>query len=148
MTLVEVLISSVLLGLVVMTSLTALSASYAVTNHARMVTLAGQVAQSVMEDMRLKNYTDIAAYAAQNQPVTLTTNLASERFSTAFSTSFTSGMTVSGSFTTLVASSSGQLGKISLTVTVAWTERKVAYTRSLTTYFSEKGLSDYLYVGW
>jgi Tfp pilus assembly protein PilV len=55
MTMSEVLIAAVLLSFVVMGSITALSQSYSHIRHARMVTLAGQVLQSVMEDLRLNN---------------------------------------------------------------------------------------------
>src|SRR3954464_9821265 len=138
MTMAEVLIAAVLLGFVIMTSLTALAQAYAFTRHARMVTLASQIVQSVMEDLRLRNFSEVKTYAAQSQPVDFASTLASERFAS----TFTTGFALSGNFTTLVASSSGVLGKISVTLTVTWTERGSSYTRSLTTYFGEKGLSD------
>lgn len=140
----EVLIAAVLLSFVVMTSLTALSQAYGFTRHARMITLAGQIAQSAMEDLRLRNFGDLKTYAAQSQPVSFASLLASERFAS----NFTQGFALSGTFTTLVVSTSSQLGKIAVTLTVTWTENGVPYTRSLTTYFGEKGLSDYYYVGW
>ena len=144
MTMSEVLIAAVLLGFVIMSSLTALSQSYAFTRHARMVTLASQIIQSVMEDLRLRNFNDLKTYAAQTQPVSFASTLASERFQS----SFTTGFNLNAQFTTLVASSSGQLGKISVTLTVTWTENGTPFSRSLVTYFGEKGLSDYYYVGW
>ena len=140
----EVLIASVLLGFVVMTSLTALSQAYGFTRHARMVTLAGQIIQSVMEDLRLRNFNDLKTYAAQSQPVSFSSTLASERFTS----SFTTGFALSGTFTTLVASAPPQLGKISVTLTVTWSEQGSTFSRKLITYFGEKGLSDYYYVGW
>ena len=144
MTISEVLIAATLLGFVIMTSLTALSQAYWLTRHARMVTLAGQIIQSVMEDLRLRNYSSLRAYAAETQPVSFTSTLASERFASAF----TQGFTLQGDFTTLVASSPGTLGKISVTLTVAWTEQGTQFSRKLITYFCEQGLSDYIYVGW
>lgn len=144
MTMAEVLVAAVLLAFVIMTSLTALSQSYGITRHARMVTLAGQIVQSAMEDLRLRNYNDLKTYAAQSQPVSFSSLLASERFAS----NFTSGFVLNAQFTTLVASTSTQLGKVSVTITVTWTENNVSYSRKLTTYFGEKGLSDYYYVGW
>ena len=144
MTMMEVLIAAVALGFVIMSSLTALSQAYGYTRHARMITLAGQVAQSVMEDMRLKNFSQIQAYAAQTQPVSFSSTLSTE----GFQSNFTQGFSLSGQFTTLVASSSPTLGKISAKLTVTWAEGNSTYTRSLITYFGEKGLSDYYYVGW
>src|SRR5688572_25345516 len=144
MTMAEVLIAAVLLGFVIMSSLTALSQAYSFTRHARMVTLAGQIVQSVMEDLRLRNFSDLKAYAAQSQPVSFASTLASERFASAFTT----GFALNGQFTTQVASSATQLGMISVTLTVTWSEHGTPFTRSLKTYFGEKGLSDYYYVGW
>lgn len=144
MTMAEVLIAAVLLGFVVMTSLTALSQAYGFTHHARMITLASQVTQSVMEDLRLRNFSVLQNYATQSQPVNFNSMLSSERFSS----SFTSSFALSGTFSTLTASAAGTLGKIRVTLTVSWTENRVPFTRTVTTYFSEKGLSDYYYVGW
>src|SRR3954466_14416919 len=131
MTMAEVLIAAVLLGFVIMSSLTALSQAYAFTRHARMITLAGQIVQSVMEDLRLRNFNELKTYAAQTQPVSFASTLASERFTSAFTT----GFSLTGNFTTLVASSSSQLGKISVNLSVSWTEQGSIFTRNLTTYF-------------
>ncbi|MBM3852215.1 MAG: hypothetical protein FJ399_03575 [Verrucomicrobia bacterium] len=144
MTLAEVLIAAVLLGFVIMSSLTALSQSYSFVRHARMITLASQVLQSVMEDLRLRNYGELKAYAAQAQPVNFTALLSSERFTS----SFTTGFTLSATFTTLVVSAPSAPGKISLELTVNWSEAGTAFSRKTITYFSEQGLSDYIYVGW
>lgn len=144
MTMAEVLIAATLLAFVIMSSLTALSQAYGFTRHARMVTLAAQIVQSVMEDLRLRNYTELKAYAAQTQPVSFNSALSSE----GFASNFTTGFALSAQFTTLAASTSTQLGKISVTLTVTWSEQGSAYSRTLITYFGEKGLSDYYYVGW
>jgi Tfp pilus assembly protein PilV len=145
MTVVEVLIASVLLAFVVLGSLAAISHSLALTNHARLVTISSQVLQSAVEDLRLRNYTTIAAYAAQSQPVNLTGTISSELLSSSFTA--TSGMTLQANFTTLRASGAGQLGLVAVEFTVTWTEQGAAFRRSARTYFGEKGLSDYIYVG-
>lgn len=144
MTMAEVLIAAVLLGFVIMTSLTALTQAYGFTRHARMITLAGQIVQSVMEDLRLRNFADLKVYAAQTQPVDFSSMLASERFTS----NFTQGFTLTGNFTTLTRPSGAVYDRISVTLTVNWTERDSTYSRTMITYFGEKGLSDYYYVGW
>jgi type II secretory pathway pseudopilin PulG len=146
MTMSEVMIAAVLLAFVIMSALTALSRSYAFTRHARMVTLASQIVQSVMEDLRLRNFNEVKNYTTQSQPVSFASTLASERFAS----SFTTGFNLTGNFSTLIASNpySGVLGKIAVTLTVTWSENGSNYSRSITTYFGEKGLSDYYYVGW
>lgn len=140
----EVMITAVVLGFVIMGSLTALSRAYGFTRHARMVTLAGQVVQSVMEDLRLRNFSELKTYAAQVQPVDFASTLSSERFTS----NFTTGFSLSGNFTTLTRPTGATYDRISVTLTVAWAEQGNAYTRKLITYFGEKGLSDYYYVGW
>lgn len=144
MTIAEVLIASVLLSFVVMSSLTALAQSYDFIRHARMITLASQIMQSVVEDLRLRNYSQLRAYADQTQPVNLTAVLATERFASVFTT----GFSLSATFTTLVASGASQPGKISIELTVTWSERGSVFSRKTRTYFGEQGLSDYIYVGW
>lgn len=144
MTMAEVLIAAVLLGFVIMTSLTALSQAYGFTRHARMVTLAGQVVQSVMEDLRLRNFAELKVYAAQTQPVSFSSMLASERFTS----NFTQGFSLTGNFTTLTRPSGAVYDRISVALTITWTERDNTFTRTMITYFGEKGLSDYYYVGW
>lgn len=144
MTMAEVLIASVLLAFVIMSSLTALSQAYGFIRHARMITLASQIMQSVMEDLRLRNYSELKAYAAQSQPVDFASTLASERFASVFTT----GFALSGTFTTLVTSTPGNPGKISVGLTVTWSENGSAFSRQTVTYFGEQGMSDYIYVGW
>jgi type II secretory pathway pseudopilin PulG len=144
MTISEVLVAATLLGFVVMTAIAALSQAYGLTRHARMTTLAGQIVQSVMEDLRLRNFSVLKAYAAQSQPVDFSSTLATERFTS----NFTQGFALSGSFTTLVASGTGTPGKISVELTVSWSENRSQFSRKLITYFGEQGLSDYFYVGW
>lgn len=144
MTMAEVLIAAVLLGFVIMSSLTALSQSYGFVRHARMVTLASQILQSVMEDLRLRNYSELRNNAAQTQPVDMTSVLTTERFAS----NFTSGFAISARYTTLVTSGPSQPGKLTVELTVTWTENGSPFSRKTVTYFGEQGMSDYIYVGW
>lgn len=142
-TIVEVMVASTLLVFVVLGALAAISRGMTLTNHARMVTLSSQVMQSVVEDLRLKNYAQVAAYAAQSQPVSFTSSISTDLLDS----NFTSTMTLSATFTTTYASSSTQVGLIGVVVTVTWTEGAQTLTRNSRTNFCEKGLSDYVYVG-
>lgn len=144
MTITEVLIASTLLGLVVMSCLIVLSQAYRLTRHARMITLAGQIVQSVMEDLRLRNFAEIEAFAAQVQPVSFSSTLAGERFSS----SFTQGFALNGRFTAIAPPPGAFVRRVAVTLTVTWTEQDTPYSRTLITHFGEKGLSDYYYVGW
>jgi Tfp pilus assembly protein PilV len=144
MTILEVMVASVLLVLVIGSSISALSAGMAYARHARMTTLAGQITQSVMENLRLNNYSSIITYAGQNQPVSLNGFISADNFANGMTT----GMTVSGAFTTLVASGTGTLGESQVVITTTWPENGVTYTRKTMSIFTEKGLSDYIYAGW
>jgi type IV pilus assembly protein PilV len=144
MTLVEVLIAATLLTFVVAGAIAALVAGMAYARHARMTTLAGQVTQSVMEQLRLDNYTAISTYAARSQPVSFNSFISTD----SFTSGFTSGMDVSATFTVQVASSPGTLGKTMVVVTTRWPEHGTTYTRKTITLFTEKGLTDYIYAGW
>lgn len=139
----EVIIAATLLSFIVLGALAAISRGMNATNHARMITLSSQVLQSSIEDLRLKNYSVIRGYAAQTQPVNFTSTITSELLSS----NFTSTMTLTANFTTMHASTSSQLGMIAVEVTLTWRENSSTFTRTARTYFSEKGLSDYIYVG-
>ena len=137
------MIAATLLSFVVLGALAAISRGMIATNHARMITLSSQVLQSSIEDMRLKNYSVISGYAAQSQPVDFTSTITSELLSS----NFTTTMLLTANFTTVHASTSAQLGLIAVEVTITWKENGITFARSARTYFSEKGLSDYIYVG-
>lgn len=142
-TIAEVVIASTLLTFVILGALGSISRSLAMTSHARMVTLSSQVLQSAVEDMRLRNYSVISGYAAQPQPVDLTSTITSEMLASGF----TSSMTLKAHFTTVHPSSTTELGLIAVELTIAWRDGNVGFNRSARTSFSEKGLSDYIYVG-
>ncbi len=139
----EVMIAATLLSFVVLGAIAAISRGMGLVNHARMITLSSQVLQSAVEDMRLKNYAQITAYAAQTQPVDLTTTITSELLNSEFTTS----MSLAARFTVVQASDATTVGLTRLEITVTWREGGLTFTRSARTAFSEKGLSDYIYVG-
>ncbi len=144
MTMMEVLIASTLLVFTIGSSISALSAGMGYMRHARMTTLANQITQSAMEQLRLANYTTISTYAARAQPVNFDSIISLDNFASGF----TAGMTVRVNFTILTASGSSTLGKTLLTITTTWPENGVTYTRKTTSIFTEKGMSDYIYAGW
>jgi type II secretory pathway pseudopilin PulG len=144
MTLMEVLIATTLLVFVIGSALSALSAGMGYMRHARMTTLANQITQSAMEQLRLANYATINSYAAQHQPVSFDDIITANNFASGF----TSGMTVQVAFTTVTVSGPGSLGKTRLTITTNWSENGITFTRKTTSVFTEKGLSDYIYAGW
>jgi hypothetical protein len=137
------MIAATILSFVVLGAVAAISRGMKIVNHARMITLSSQVLQSAVEDLRLKNYAQIAAYAAQTQPVDLTSTITTELLTT----EFTNTMVLAARFTTVHASTPSEVGLISLDLSVTWREAGTPFTRSARTAFGEKGLSDYIYVG-
>lgn len=146
MTIFEVLIASVLMTFVIAGSIGALSSGMSYARHARMTTLSSQICQTAMEQLRLGNFSSVATYSAQTQPVNFDSVITSDNFSS----NYTSTLHVNVDFTTLVASNpaSSILGKVQAVVTTSWTENNATFTRKTMTIFTEKGMSDYIYAGW
>lgn len=144
MTLVEVLIAATLLAFVIMSTLTTVSYSLSTLRMARNSTRLHEYMNSYIEELRVRPYADIQAFAALAQPVNLTTAITTESMAAALP----ENVTASGLFTTLTASAPMQMGMISLELTMTWTESS-GLTRTKKTYttFSENGLSDQYYVG-
>src|SRR3990172_864282 len=61
-TIVEVLLAVFVMAFALATSLTTLQRGYMALDNARSTTLAAQVVQSTMENLRLQNWSQIAAY--------------------------------------------------------------------------------------
>ena len=122
------------LAFAIMTSLTTLQSSYAAIDTARCTTLAAQIIQSTMENLRLKNWTTINALASSQ-----TIDMA---------TIYGSALPVSKNFTcTLKASDvTGQPNMKQLVVEVAWTGLDGrSHLLDSMAYYAKDGLYDYFY---
>ena len=143
-TVLEVAMAASVLVLIIATTLTLIQAGFNVLDDARMSTLASQVLQSQMEQLRCSNFTVIQTYSTQAQPVSLT--LSTEGFTGNFAKRFT-GSAVSATFTVLQPDTAGY-GEISCQMTVTWSNLQgVTRTRSYYTIFSDKGLTDNIATG-
>lgn len=144
MTLVEVLIASTLLAFVIMSTLTTVSYSLSTLRMARHSTRLHEYMNSFLEELRVRTFADIQAFAALPQPVNLTTAITTESMSAVLP----ADVTASGTFATVTASTPMQMGMISLELTMTWTESNgLTRTKKIYTTFSENGLSDQYYVG-
>lgn len=78
-TLVEVMVAMTVLILVFVSTISAITIGFRVMEDARMNTLASQVLQSEMENIRLKNWTQVSALPA-SEPFTVESSINSTRF--------------------------------------------------------------------
>ncbi|OHE79133.1 MAG: hypothetical protein A3G75_04030 [Verrucomicrobia bacterium RIFCSPLOWO2_12_FULL_64_8] len=132
--LVELMMAVFVMAFAIMTSLTTLQSSYSAIDTARCTTLAAQIIQSTLENLRLKNWTTINALGASQ--------------SIDISTIYGSALPASKNFTcTLKAIDvSGQPNLKQLVVEVAWTGLDGrAHLRDSMTYYAKDGLYDYFY---
>jgi hypothetical protein len=139
----EVLMATFVMALAISSSITTLQVGYRSIDTARNMTLAGQILQSMIEDIRLKQWTEINAMAA-------TTTGAISTFDT--SGSFTGFSTTAArmlnrfTFTRTVADVTGQTGMKRIVLTATWKgvdgrSSSVNYT----TFYAQNGLYDYYY---
>lgn len=144
MTLVEVLIAATLLAFVIMSTLTTVSFALTTLRMARNTTRLHEYMNSYVEELRVRTYADIKAFAAMSQPVNMATAITTESMSTVLP----ANVTASGTFTTVTPSTPIEMGMISLQLTMTWTESNgLVRTKTVYTTFSENGLSDQYYVG-
>lgn len=128
-TLAEIAIATMVIGLVMASSMTGLRMGFALIETARYNTLASQILQSEMENLRLKNWSDIAALQDGNFEMDPSfQGTQAEKFTT----------------TRSVEDVSTSLCKI--TLEVQWAAFNGAtLSRRYVTFFSKDGLNDYYY---
>jgi len=127
------MIAASVMVLVLCSSIGTLAFGYRILENARLTTLAGQVLQSEMETLRLKNWTQISALPT---PEAFT---ADSTIVTADFKKLTCVRTIANAPT-----GSGTIKKI--TLEVSWTSMGGAtVTRRYMSYFAENGLNDYYY---
>lgn len=138
MTLVEVMIAFTVMIAVLCGSLTAMQSGYKAIDTARCSTLAAQIMQSRIEQLRLSNWTALEAEAARGAgyPVAVAGLVPAE------------AADVAGRFTLTqtVAAVTGRTGIMDISLTVTWTGAgQVSHTRSFLTRYAKNGLYDYYY---
>jgi prepilin-type N-terminal cleavage/methylation domain-containing protein len=129
-TLVEVVVASLVLGLVFVSSITTLTYGYKLLENARFNTLASQVIQSEIETLRLRNWSQISALPAK-AAIAISSDMSTAAFNKF------SGWRV--------VSSSRPDTKL-IVVGVQWTATSgQVHSRRYTTYMTKDGLNDYYY---
>ncbi len=129
-TLVEVVVASLVLGLVFVSSIATLTYGYKLLENARFNTLASQVIQSEIETLRLNNWTQLSALPS-SQSIAISSDMANAGFNRF------SGWRVVAPVRT---------GTKFIVVGVQWTAISgQVHSRRYTTYMSKDGLNDYYY---
>ncbi len=132
-TIVEVMVAAGVMALVLATSITTMQSAFMALDAARNITSAGQIMQSELEKMRLKDWSVISGYAAGPTTVTI-------------DSSFTSNPAIGDRFTLTRTVSEVHTDMKSITLTIAWKSYDGRpYTRSYQTYYGRNGLYDFFY---
>jgi Tfp pilus assembly protein PilV len=141
-TMVEVMMAAIVMALAISTSVTTLQVGYRSIDMARSMTLAGQILQSMIEDIRLKTWAQVSAL-----PGTTTGPIATFGTSTSFTSTATAvQMLTRYTFTRAITDVPLKTGMKKIVLTATWKgidgrSSSVNYT----TYYAEKGLYDYYY---
>lgn len=129
-TLIEVMVASAVLILVFVSAIGAMTIGFRMLEDARFNTLASQVLQSEVENLRLKNWSDLTALPA-SEVVTI-----SSKFSTA----------TFGRFTCVRKITSVRADTRRIVVALRWNSMSgKVNVRTYTTYMTKDGLNDYYY---
>jgi len=157
-TLVEVLVSMAVVGILFVSLYAGITSGFGVVNQARENLRATQVMQDRMEEMRLYTWAQISSFGTATSyiPSVFTepfypssTNLTASDVATGAN----AVADASGAFTyfgTISITNSGLTANYSndvklVTVTVVWTNGTVTRTRSMSTFYSQYGMQNYLY---
>lgn len=125
----EVCIAAAVLGLTVASSLVAMQMGFAMIETARDNTLASQILQSEMEDLRLLSWDSLVDLDEGEFPLEGTFH-----------------ESVAGRFTCSRVFTSPRAGMRQVTLKADWSSNNgVARSREYTTFFSKEGLNDYYY---
>ncbi len=143
-TILEVAMGAMVMLLAVSTSIMVLQRGYQSLDDARNTTLATQVLQSLMEDLRLNNWTQVTALQAASNNGT-SGNVAIDSSFTGYSTT-AANMLSDFVCTRTIADVSGQTNMKLLTLAVTWVGYNgSSHSLSFSSYYGKNGLYDYFY---
>lgn len=122
-----------IMALAITTSITAMQQAFLSLDSARNVTIAGQILQTELERMRLKDWSTVDAYPTATTTLTI-------------DSSFTDNPAIGNRFTLTRTVSAVRSGLKEITFTVGWQSYNGrAQSRSFVTYYGQNGLYDYFY---
>jgi hypothetical protein len=126
MSLIEVMAGAMVLVLVFISTFTVIQTGFEMVDVSRNTGLAGQILQSEIEDIRLKNWANLPADGTTDITLPIAFNAVASRFAA----------------TRTVSSVNSDMKKVTVQVTwTAYTGR--THTRRYETYYTKGGLNDY-----
>ena len=135
-TLIEVMMATFVLVLIFLSTLAAIQQGFRMLDTARNTTLAGQVIQSEIEDLRLRPWISMPASGTIDLATSIGTGL-SQTERAALASRFTATRTI-------VGMPGRETDFKRVTVSVAWNDYSGrSHTRSYETFLGRNGLSDY-----
>ena len=141
-TIFEVMMAVIVMALGISTCIGVIQFGMRTIDTARNTTIAGQVLQSMMEDIRMKTWTQISALQAASDNGTAG-NAAIDSSFTGFDA--TAAAVLSRfQVTRTIADYSGQSGMKTITLSITWTGIDGrSHTLKYTSYYAQNGLYDY-----
>jgi len=130
-TLVEVMVAMTVLILVFVSSVSAITIGFRVMEDARMNTMASQILQSEMENIRLKNWLQIEDLQLNNGAFTVESSLGTDRFN-------------QFSCTRTITDVNAELKNVEVALTWTSMDGRLHDRRYMTT-VGKNGLNDYFY---
>lgn len=132
-TILEVMMAAIVMAFALTTAITTLQRGFLALDTARNTTLAGQIMQSELERMRLKDWTTVNGYAPG--PTTLTLDSV-----------YTSNTAIRDRFTLTRATSDVHADMKQIVFAISWrsTDGRTL-TRSYSAYYGKNGLYDFFY---
>lgn len=141
-TILEVMMAAIVLALAITTSITTLQHGFLALDTARNTTIAGQIMQSELERMRLKDWATVNAYAAGPTPLTLVTDSTALDHTSAFVPS--AALAQRFTLTRTTSDVHADLKQITLTITWRSSDGRTL-TRAYPAYYGKNGLYDFFY---
>ncbi|HKB90803.1 MAG TPA: type II secretion system protein [Opitutaceae bacterium] len=137
-TLIEVMMAVIIMAFAISSSIPALQRGFLAIDVARNTTIGGQILQSMIEDIRLLNWSQVSALPA-SQAVAIDSSFTGYNVKAA-------ALLSHFSCTRTVTDVSGLTNVKSIVLTVTWTGYdNRAHSLNYNTYYAKNGISDYFY---
>lgn len=137
-TILEVMLAAIILVLAITTSITTMQRSFQSIDTARGMTLAGQIMQSEIERIRLRDWATVQGYSTTETPLAIDATFANN--------GYVANLIASRGLTLTRTASDPETDLRQITMKVTW--RNIdgrTMSRSYTTYYGRYGIYDYFY---
>jgi Tfp pilus assembly protein PilV len=137
-TIMEVMMAVMVLALAIATSITTMQRSFQSIDTARNMTLAGQIMQSEIERVRLRDWSTVTGYSTAETPMTIDASFSGN--------SYVSNLIASRGLRLTMTASDPETDLREIKLKVYWTNVDGrTMSRTYTTYYGRYGMYDYFY---